>query len=154
MEYAVALASSRWFANDVLQPVFLRGAYDHEARQNMTKEEFAKSIKVPPNSQNFVNWIQSKGGIVVDVPELTFQELITEKLWGRYFHARGMMQGILLRLDIPDIIEQNGLFDLPGICPQHVIYTDSDVIFANPVSHADIHKLKRQMAKNKDAILS
>lgn len=42
-------------------------------------------------------------------------------------------------------MRKHGLFDLPGICSPHALYTDADVIFPNPLTVNDMHALKSFM---------
>ena len=106
--------------------------------------------------KKFVHWVQSNGAIVIDVPELSFQQLIVDKLGQRYgldMNSGDMLQGPLLRLDIPYLIEKHDLFQLPNICPDYILYTDSDVIFVNPITHEDINDLRTTLKNNQDAIV-
>jgi len=61
--------------------------------------------------------------------------------------------GQFLRIDIHQIVQDHKLFDLPGICDRYVLYTDSDVMFVNPILQGDLNKLKRQIAPSTDAYI-
>uniref|UniRef100_A0A7S2YF33 Nucleotide-diphospho-sugar transferase domain-containing protein n=1 Tax=Entomoneis paludosa TaxID=265537 RepID=A0A7S2YF33_9STRA len=54
-------------------------------------------------------------------------------------------QGPYLRMEMANVIRDHGLFKLPGICDRHVLYTDSNVIFANEITHQDMNWLKSLM---------
>ena len=121
LEYAAALASAREHARGVLQPVLLL------SRSGATANETAGALRT---------WALEQGAIVITVERLSFHDEVL-----RWNKGDGRV-GPYLRLDIPQIIEQHGLLDRPGICPQHVLYTDADVMFVNPISHSDMDSLK------------
>ena len=133
VQYAAALQSARYHAKDVLQPVFLLGQYER------SDEDVSK----------IAAFAESHGAIVVTVNQLSFQDHIAA--WHRDLNIVSIdhQMGPYMRLDIPGIIEQHKLFDLPGICPHHVLYTDADCLFVNPVEHADMDALKAYMVHRK-----
>mmetsp|Transcript_31019 Transcript_31019/g.74685 ORF Transcript_31019/g.74685 Transcript_31019/m.74685 type:complete len:540 (+) Transcript_31019:398-2017(+) len=132
-DYAVALQSARLNAKDTLQPVLLVGKY-------MMEDTSLPSV---------VEWAAAQGVIVITVDELSFQHLIHTKLVKYNFRADTM--GPYLRIDIPWIIGEFNLMNLPGICDRHVMYTDSDVAFVNKITQYDLDKLKQQIAPSTDA---
>jgi hypothetical protein len=80
------------------------------------------------------------------VQELSFQQDI-EQWHSLVPHNIGIQQarykqGPYLRLDIPKLIPKHHLFDLPGVCDRHVLYTDADVIFSNKIEVPELAYLK------------
>lgn len=122
--YAAALNSAIINAGDSLQPVLMLGRLDMENSTTLSK---------------FGTWAKEKGAIVITVPNLSFQDVVNQY----YSHLGGdHRQGPWLRLEIPRLIKEYELLDKkPNICKEHVIYTDSDVIFANKISKADVKQL-------------
>ncbi|CAJ1932346.1 unnamed protein product [Cylindrotheca closterium] len=131
-DYAVALQSARFNAKDTLQPVLLVGRYD------------MGDTPLP----TVVEWAAAQGAIIVTVDELSFQDLVNNKLV-KNVHANHM--GPFLRIDVPKIVREHKLMDLPGICDRHVLYTDSDVAFVNKITQSDLDKLKKQIDPSTDA---
>ncbi|CAB9504725.1 O-methyltransferase [Seminavis robusta] len=135
-EYAMALASARLHAADSLQPVLIlttRGT-------TTTNNPNISALDYP-----IARWAQSQGAIVVTVNELSFQS-VANQLAGDLVGKEHTI-GPYLRMDIPRIIRQYDLFRRANnICPRHVLYTDSDVLFVNPISVEDMHAVKRLVA--------
>jgi hypothetical protein len=125
-EYAAALHSALQNANDSLQPMLI--------------------IMTPANmDQNathivseYSQWAQSKGVIVVQVQQLSFQNLVYKHF--PQYESDGRI-AYYLRFDIPKILRQHGLLDKPGICRQHIFYTDSDVLFMKTIGKEHMTKL-------------
>jgi hypothetical protein len=86
--------------------------------------------------------------IVVNVPQFTFQAELDQA------GKRGDILGAFIRLDIPAIIEEHRLFDLPNICQPEVLYTDSDVFFMNRIDAEDIEFVKQAFRINENAIVT
>jgi hypothetical protein len=80
------------------------------------------------------------------VQELSFQQDIEQ--WhslvpnNKNLQQARYKQGPYLRLDIPKLIPKHHLFDLPGVCDRHVLYTDADVIFSNKIEVPELAYLK------------
>eukprot|EP00526_Cylindrotheca_closterium_P014703 CAMPEP_0113627302 /NCGR_PEP_ID=MMETSP0017_2-20120614/14133_1 /TAXON_ID=2856 /ORGANISM="Cylindrotheca closterium" /LENGTH=283 /DNA_ID=CAMNT_0000537539 /DNA_START=231 /DNA_END=1079 /DNA_ORIENTATION=- /assembly_acc=CAM_ASM_000147 len=132
-DYAVALLSAIQNANHILQPVLLVGRY------GCTNEE------MPP----IVDLAASKGAIVVIVDELSFQQVISSHLARNESFKLSM--GPYLRLEIPALIKRHRLTSDHGICKEHVLYTDSDVMFVNTIHPADLAQLKGLSSYPSDA---
>ncbi len=50
---------------------------------------------------------------------------------------------------LPRLVEEYSLLDVaPNICKNHVLYTDSDIIFDNKISKADIHSVTSEMVSS------
>ena len=133
MVYAAALQSARVNAADVPQPVLLLG------RLGQKPDEDISALRV---------FAAARGAIIVTVDRLSFQDDISRWYQNKTTNTDHMI-GPYLRMDIPWIVEKHGLFDLPDICPQHILYTDADSLFVNPVSHADMDALKAYMVHRK-----
>jgi len=138
MEYAMALASARINAIDSLQPVLLLSTYGLEG------------VTTPAEDHALAKWARSQGAIVIVIDRLSFQDTANELAKG--FGPEHAV-GPYLRMDIPRIIQQANLFDLPNVCPRHVMYTDSDVLFANRITIEDMTVLKSYIAPDKPAYL-
>lgn len=83
---------------------------------------------------------------MIPVKELSFKNALNEIFHFADTAEDGHRVGPFLRMDIPYIIKEHGLFDLPGVCNDgFVLYTDTDVFFPNPIFHHDIQQLKYQM---------
>jgi lipopolysaccharide biosynthesis glycosyltransferase len=133
IDYSAALASAVANAGDTLQPILLLGRYGLD---NENSTELSKVGK----------WAQDRGARVIVVPRLSFQDdvdLRGYKLPMERFFQSSM--GPFMRLDIPNVIHQHNLFDEPGICQQHVLYTDSDVIFASRITLDDMNHIKSEL---------
>lgn len=133
MVYAAALQSARVNAADVLQPVLLLG------RLGLKPDEDISALRVLAAAQ---------GVIIVTVDRLSFQDDIARWYQNKTTNEDHKI-GPYLRMDIPWIVEKHRLFDLPDICPHHILYTDADSLFVNPVSHADMDALKAYMVHRK-----
>lgn len=72
------------------------------------------------------------------------------------YHDQGNLghrQGPWLRLEIPRLVEKYSLLDIaPKICKNHILYTDSNVIFANKISKADIHSIMLEMVSSQAVV--
>ena len=115
--YSVALTS----APEFVQPVLVLGHLGLDVNPNATAPELGV----------FRAWTQSHGVIVIDLPKLSFQSIISEQFAQIHDYDPNdpYCQGPWMRMDIPNVIEDYDLFSLPGICPDKVLYTDADVIF-------------------------
>lgn len=123
--YAAALNSAMHNARDILQPVILLGR-----KGNMYENS--------TDNSKFGDWAKDRGAVVVNIPFLSFQELVDQK----YKHDLNI-QGAFLRLEIPRIVKEHNLMNsMPDICQQYVLYTDVDVLFPNKLTHDDILLLK------------
>jgi len=137
-EYAMALASARINAKHSLQPVLLLSTYGLEG------------VTTPAEDHSIAKWARSQGAIVIGIDKLSFQDTANWLVAGAGpEHAVGPY----LRMDIPRIIQKANLFDLPNVCPRHVMYTDSDVLFVNPITIEDMTVLKSYIAPDKPAYL-
>jgi hypothetical protein len=127
--YAAALDSALKNAKDVLQPVLILGRY------GLSNENSTDLSKIG-------RWAESKSVKVIVWPRLSFQDHVTHK-------KPQAAMGPYMRLDIPQIIEEHHLWSSTnGICQDYVLYTDSDVVFANPITHHDMKSLKDQFLKS------
>jgi len=136
--YGAALNSAIINAGDSLQPVLILGRLDLEPIANDKLSKFGA-------------WAKEKGAVVITVPGgLSFQDSVD-----MHYNNTGAnhRQGPWLRLEIPRLIEENRLFDMPNACKRYALYTDSDVIFANKISRADIKQLTNEHSTAK-AIVS
>jgi lipopolysaccharide biosynthesis glycosyltransferase len=140
-DYSAALQSMLANAADVLQPVLVVGRYGLE-------NENSTDLSV------IGQWAQSMGAKVILWPRLSFQEHVILSSHGIGRENHQYLMGPFMRLDIPKILEQHGLLDQEGICPQHVLYTDSDVLFTSKLSHKDIMALKIDLLSKPQAIVS
>ena len=131
VDYSIALNSALMNARDSLQPVLLL------LRLGMENENSTEPKK-------FGMWAEQRGVKVIYVPRLLFQDdikygrwqdLLNQKFYGPF--------GTFLRLDIPKLIKEHSLFDMPNVCKDHVVYTDGDVIFANRISQQDVTNLSK-----------
>lgn len=134
-DYSVALNSAMHYAKDVLQPVTVLGRYG-TSRVNKT------------SPTKFGRWAESKGSKLIHTRRISFQDDLMKA------GIDYVIMSAFMRLDIPLMIKQHKLFDIPGVCQKYVFYTDADVIFANPLSKGDIDALKSRLANSDDAILS
>lgn len=136
--YAAALNSAILNAGDSLQPVLILGRLDLDTPDDDKLSKFG-------------TWVKEKGAVVITMPKLSFQDVIDahyKESWGANHR-----QGPWLRIEIPRLIEENGLIDMPNICKHHALYTDSDVIFPNKIDRADLKQLTRELSDAK-AIVS
>jgi hypothetical protein len=95
-------------------------------------------MKTPPiiaSSENGQRIMEPRSSILQDyrfkMMSLLEDLISSEKI------ALGMLQGPWLRLDIPKLIKDHDLFNMPNVCKKHVIYKDVDVIFANRITKQD-----------------
>jgi hypothetical protein len=127
MYYAHALASARLYAANTLQPVLLLGRYGLDMN-----DHGAAALRT---------WAQEQGALVIEVDNLSFQQDVA-----KWHNGTGLMSnndmGPYLRMDIPQIVRANHLFDIANICSQYVLYTDSDILFASEITHSDMLELK------------
>lgn len=132
MDYAAALASARRNARDTLQPVLMLG------RRSLKENEEISALR---------EWAESQGAIVVIVDSLSFEDDIDQWLSNgtETIDHPDLQQGPFLWFDIPTIIRDRKLFDLDGVCTQHVLFTDADVLFPNPITYQDVEDLKSVM---------
>lgn len=134
-QYTAALKSAIDNAFDSLQPVLMLGRYLTDYQNSTEHRKLGK-------------WAEANGAKVVYSPKMSFQDDILRGLPGR---GPAMTHGQWLRLDIPKFIKEHKLFDMPGICPDHVFYTDVDVIFSNRLTPNHMQALIRSMG---DGMLS
>lgn len=135
--YSSALVSAQANADGALQPVLLLGRYgldDHATELSRVGR-----------------WARDHGAIVVLWPRLSFQDDVVRGL-EHVTDRHGHKQGPFLRLDIPLAVRHHGLFDLPGICPRHVLYTDADVVFRR-VTRGDVRSLRDRLAASPDTVV-
>lgn len=146
-DFSVALTSANLFAQDSLQPVLMLGQYGQHNDNN------TDTMTINHNESALVQWAQSMGAIIVPWDRLTFQHVVNEGLPAHF--SSESLQAPFLRLDIPTMIERHRLFDRPGICPRHVLYTDADAMFVNRITLSEIDELKRRyLPENRSTILS
>ena len=136
--YAAALNSAIINAPDSLQPVLMLGRLDMEALGDGKLSKFG-------------TWAKEKGVVVITLPELSFQNVVD----GHYKSGwpADHRQGPWLRLEIPRLIEEHNLTDVPNVCKRHALYTDSDVVFPNKIDRGDIQQLTKELS-DVDAIVS
>lgn len=129
--YAVALESAIINAGDSLQPVLMLGRLDMESPSKLSK---------------FGSWAKSRGAFVITVPELSFQDVVNQHYSN---HNPSHRQGPWLRLEIPRLIKEHNLFNKKeNICKDHILYTDSDVIFPNEITKFDIKQLRDELSSS------
>lgn len=142
MEYAVALQSARLHAADTLQPVLLLGRWGLDKQTELPK---------------IALWARDQGAIVIFVDELSFQAEVVER-W-HVGNDRDHQMGPYLRVDLAKIVHEHDLMNNTDsnnghgggvICDRHVLYTDSDVVFVNPITHSDLEYLKSRISPQKD----
>lgn len=131
--YAAALASAVINAADTLQPVLILGRYG-----------LNETTELSPLGR----WAAKQGAIVITLDRLSFQDDIRLPS-----SSVDDQMGWFIRLDIPRVVDEHKLFSLPQICQQHVLYTDTDVVFPNKITHQDLHDLKQPLMA-KDVFLS
>ncbi|KAG7337959.1 hypothetical protein IV203_032092 [Nitzschia inconspicua] len=140
-EYSAALQSALDNAAESLQPVLLLGRYGLETEN---------SRHLSPIGQ----WAQKNGAKVIVWPRLSFQEHVDLSAHGIMGPNRYQYEmGPFLRLDIPKIVAQYGLMDDHSICPDHVLYTDPDVLFTGNITPTDM-KILKQGLHSSNAIVS
>lgn len=123
-QYSAALASAQHYAATVLVPVLLLGRFG-----------LASSSQLSP----FGHWATSKGVVVFPVARLAFQNDRVHALPKTIGHDH--LMGPYLRLHIVSILRDHReqLFSQrPNVCADHVLYTDSDVLFVRPVHATDL----------------
>lgn len=125
-EYASALNSFLAYGQDVLVPILFV----------LTPDD-----AVIPLSQDYLDylaWVQQKGVRIHMVRNLTFQDLI----YRHYpeYRLNGKI-GYYLRLDMPKLVQDSHLFDIPGICNDTILWTDNDVFFTQRWKEDDMRKL-------------
>jgi hypothetical protein len=114
----------------------------------------------------FTRWLEKQGVIVINIHTLSFQKLVF-RAYPEY--AKNGAIAYYLRFDIPKILlESSSLLDQPGICGSStittpgssnsanntsdsnvVLYTDSDILFVQPIDHDEIQSLKGELTKDK-----
>jgi hypothetical protein len=134
VDYSVALKSALRNARDTLQPVLILGRYGTSYENSTEPKKLGK-------------WAEAKGVKVVYSPRLSFQEDVDQAFLRRGTTDFAHRQGPFLRLDIPKMIKEHGLLDLPNVCKSHVLYTDVDVIFANDITMRDIQLLLKSVGQ-------
>jgi len=90
------------------------------------------------------------GVTVIQVHNISFEKLIYQHFPEYEFDGR---IGYYLKLEIPQIIEQNGLFKKKDICNRHILYTDSDVLFIRQVQKKDLLNLKALLSEKKNSFV-
>jgi hypothetical protein len=123
-QYSAALASAQHYAATVLVPVLLLGRFG-----------LANSSQLSP----FGRWATSKGVVVFPVARLDFQDDLVRAL--PHTTGNDHLMGPYLRLHIVSIMRDHPellLSQRPNICADHVLYTDSDVLFVHPVHANDL----------------
>lgn len=134
-EYAAALNTQLMNAGDTLQPVLVLAW--HGMEMNITDRE------------HMMTWAERRGAIVLNIEKFSFQGELERRGKGR-----DRLAGAFLRLDIPALIQEHGLFDLPNICQPEVLYTDSDVFFMSRISSQDMLYVKQAVSNSEDVIVA
>ena len=127
VDYSVALNSFLSNAKDTLQPVLILGRYGTSYENSTEPTKLA-------------SWAEERGAKVVYSPRLSFQEDVDN---GKGLPFAFTRQGPFLRIDIPKFIKEYNLLDMPNVCKDHVLYTDTDVVFTNPFTHKDVQTLQK-----------
>ncbi|GFH61665.1 hypothetical protein CTEN210_18141 [Chaetoceros tenuissimus] len=135
VDYSVALNSALRNARDTLQPVLVLGRYGMPYENSTEPKKLGR-------------WAEAKGVKVVYSPRLSFQKDVDQGLMKKGIIEYSKRQGTFLRLDIPKMIKEHGLLDLPNVCKDHVLYTDVDVIFANDITMRDIELLSKSVGQS------
>mmetsp|Transcript_3802 Transcript_3802/g.5817 ORF Transcript_3802/g.5817 Transcript_3802/m.5817 type:complete len:435 (+) Transcript_3802:62-1366(+) len=137
--YGAALNSAILNAGNSLQPVLMLGRLGLDSENSTVLSKFG-------------SWAENTGAKVITVPRLSFQDVVD-----KHFSSAGPehRQGPWLRMEIPRLIKEHRLFDMPNmnICKEHVLYTDVDVIFANKLTKANIKFLTNGLS-SAGAVLS
>ncbi|KAL3893078.1 MAG: hypothetical protein SGPRY_014495, partial [Prymnesium sp.] len=133
--YAVALRSA---PRDLVVPVLMLSQF-RVARNHSGLSRFGR-------------WAQRQGANVVELEELSFQQLLIkhghngthmkQRMWGKVMPDH--LSGPFLRLDIPRVMREHSLFDIPCVCPEYVLYTDADVMFWN-ASAESLHRIVKTL---------
>lgn len=124
-DYSVALNSALVNAGDSLQPVLILMRYGLPNANSTASKKFGI-------------WAEEKGVKVIYSSALSFQEDLP-KTW------KPKQSGPFLRLDIPKFVKEHGLFNMPDVCQDHVLYTDVDVVFANKITQDDVKILSQSV---------
>lgn len=130
-DYAVTLTSAQKNA-PALQPVLLLGQFNHKFTSDKEALEDQTNARAQVDTPYKV-WIESLGGKVVVVRQLTFHMALLHSQLNKKcrgcFGPEGEapdLAGVFLRLHVPQAIEDHNLFHMPGVCSDNVLYTDSD----------------------------
>lgn len=125
LDYSIAVQSELQNAKDILEPILTLGRFA------LVNENSTESTK-------FGKWVEQCGVKVLFSPRLSFQEDTPKSNRLHMPNGLAMQQGPLLRIDIPTFIRKHDLMDMPGVCQNHVLYTDVDVVFANSITQTNI----------------
>lgn len=132
-EYAAALNTQLMNAPDTLQPVLVLA---WQGENNATDRE------------HLTTWAESRGVEVLNIDKFSFQAELDQA------DRTGGNLGAFIRLDIPSLIDEYGLFDLPNICQPEVLYTDSDVLFMNRISAEDMQYVKQAVSNSAEVVVA
>jgi hypothetical protein len=149
LQYVAALRSYRANARDVLQPVLILLTPSLSSASSASKRGAIESL-----ASRFTRWLEDQGVIVIRIDELSFQDLVFRAFPD---YADNGAIAYYLRFDIWRILLQSHrhLLEQPGICGDLksrnnvVLYTDTDILFVQPVGYQQIKELKDQLTKDK-----
>ena len=100
----------------------------------------------------FGSWAEKTGARVIIVPRLSFQDSI-DKHFSSVGPDHRQCPWLRAANGNSSVDKKAGLFDMPNICKEHVLYTDVDVIFANKMTKANIEFLTNGLY-SADGVLS
>ena len=136
--YAVQLKSMLHNAGDTLHPVVVVSSL----YLNTTNDS-------DDDIQKYIRWLDRAGATVIHIQGLSFQKYIPNRV------DMDHQVGPFIRLDIPQLIHQYDLFHVePNICPDSVLYTDTDSLWVNPISFQDTWELRLRLELQPEKILS
>ena len=131
-------------SNKALKPILIL----HDPAANVIKDV------TNSNSNPLIGrFAASRGATVITINTLSFQtDINNHPQFGQLPFTHRV--GPFIRLDLFNIISKTNLFHLPGVCQDYVLYTDSDVIFANQITQrTDLEPQKSKM-KEKGKIVA
>ena len=132
--YTDALNSAILNAGESLQPVLMLGRLGLDDASNTTASTHRRTT-----TSKIGQWAEARGAWVINVPRLSFQDIVDKHYAQKGF---GHRQGPWLRLEIPRLIKEHGLMNISEtICKSHVLYTDADVLFPNKLSPESLSQL-------------
>ena len=149
LQYAAAIRSYTANAKEILQPVLV--LITPPPPSNNTKGDDNNDIV-----SQFTRWVEAQGVIVIRIHKLSFQDLVFQ-VYPEY--ATNGAIAYYLRFDIPKLLlkstQHKHLLDKPDICgslqskDNVIFYTDSDVLFVQPISYDQFQGLKNQLTAEK-----
>ena len=131
-------------AQDMLRPVLV--IFNGSRLKTASKQSSLSMTRESKELPEYGVWAQSLGVKVIQVFDLSFQDLVFQHF--PEYQTNGKM-AYYTSLDIPKYVHQYRLFDEPGVCDCHLFYTDNDVLFINPLTCQDMSNLKQKLVGDK-----